>query len=196
MVSLGQSSLMGFLDLPEAMALGRREICREVASGGRVVGFGWFAIGVTRGRALVYYVSFFLYFWLLATVAAAHILGSYLYIGLNWFGLHWNEAFSSLQIKGYKNILRFRIEPQTGDLEVFSLGLDRVPKRWVGDQSWYPHMATPSHEWPQPSRWRSLDDCTLRVVDHFKLKKAGVPGKEAGEKSGAGVSSDAARATK
>lgn len=171
-----QSSLMSILDLPDAMAYSRREICREVLQGSSVMGVGWLHVGVSRGRALVYYVSFFLYFWLLATVSAAHILGSYLYFGLNWFGLHWNEAFSSLQIKGYKNILRFRIVPGTGDLEVYSLGIDRVPKTWVEDEAWNPYLPTGSHEWEQPSRWRSTDPCPVRVVDHFQLCKAGKPG--------------------
>lgn len=76
--------------------------------------------------------------------------------------LHYNEAFSSLRIEGFKNFLRFHITTQ-GDLEVcgrvgerapgclsdrsaaphpsprrqmFVIGCDRVPRAWKRDPAW------------------------------------------------------------
>ncbi|MDE1148853.1 MAG: hypothetical protein PW843_19985 [Azospirillaceae bacterium] len=57
---------------------------------------------------------------------AATVMGIYLLISLNGFKLHWNEAFSSMRIEGYKNFLRLKIDPK-GDLTVYPIGLVRTP---------------------------------------------------------------------
>ena len=45
------------------------------------------------------------------------------------------EAFSSLRIESFKNLLRMHITPE-GNLEVFALGLDKVAKKWERDPEW------------------------------------------------------------
>jgi hypothetical protein len=45
---------------------------------------------------------------------------------------HYDEGFSSLRNKDYKNFLRFRIDRHTGDLECFGLGFTETPTQWVG----------------------------------------------------------------
>jgi hypothetical protein len=57
------------------------------------------------------------------------IMGAYLFVSLNLFGRHSNEAFSSLACEDYKNFLRLRIEPG-GKLTIFPIGIRRVARRW------------------------------------------------------------------
>jgi hypothetical protein len=63
------------------------------------------------------------------------IMGIYLLITLNVFGVHHNEAFSSLSIERYKNFLRFRIDAD-GTLTIFPIGIETPVKDWKkGDRS-------------------------------------------------------------
>jgi hypothetical protein len=59
----------------------------------------------------------------------ALIMGAYLFVSLNLFGRHSNEAFSSLACEDYKNFLRLKIEP-SGKLTIFPIGIRRVARRW------------------------------------------------------------------
>jgi len=66
--------------------------------------------------------------------AAGHIFGSvimgvYLIVMLNGFGVHHNEAFSSLKIENYKNFLRMRID-SNGDLTILPIGIEKAHKKW------------------------------------------------------------------
>ena len=56
-------------------------------------------------------------------------MGTYLYISLNLFKRHRNEAFSSLKVEDWKNFLRLRID-KGGTLTIFPIGIERVPRRW------------------------------------------------------------------
>jgi hypothetical protein len=62
-------------------------------------------------------------------VVGSVLVGVYLLLSVQVFGRHSNEAFSSLKIADYKQWLRLRIAPD-GKLTVFSIGMDRVPRRW------------------------------------------------------------------
>lgn len=64
---------------------------------------------------------------LIGGTLAATIMGLYLLISLNMFGAHWNEAFSSLRIEGYKCFLRMHIG-HDGSLTIYPIGLVNVPK--------------------------------------------------------------------
>jgi hypothetical protein len=57
------------------------------------------------------------------------VLGIYLFVSLNVFGRHHNEAFSSLAIPDWKNFLRLHIDAQ-GTLRIYPIGIDRVPRTW------------------------------------------------------------------
>jgi hypothetical protein len=57
------------------------------------------------------------------------IMGNYLFISLNIFGRHHNEAFSALKIEDYKNFVRFKIE-KNGDLLMYPVGVKKVIKKW------------------------------------------------------------------
>jgi hypothetical protein len=57
------------------------------------------------------------------------IMGAYLFVSLNLFGRHSNEAFSSLACEDYKNFLRLKIEPG-GRLTIFPIGIRKVARHW------------------------------------------------------------------
>jgi hypothetical protein len=63
--------------------------------------------------------------WLIGSL----IMGAYLFISLNLFGRHSNEAFSSLSIPDWKNFLRIRITAD-GDLTIYPIGIQKVPRVW------------------------------------------------------------------
>jgi Calcineurin-like phosphoesterase len=66
-----------------------------------------------------------------AGIGAATVMGVYLFIMLNVFKVHWNEAFSSLRIANYDGFLRLKIDA-SGKLTVYSIAIDKVP---TGDQA-------------------------------------------------------------
>jgi hypothetical protein len=64
-------------------------------------------------------------------IVGSLVLGTYLFVSLNWFGRHSSEAFSSLAIPDWKNFLRLHVDAQ-GALRIYPIGIDRVPRRWRG----------------------------------------------------------------
>lgn len=62
-------------------------------------------------------------------IVGSWIMGVYVLIALNIFGIHHNEAFSALKIEGYKNFLRFKID-KNGDLTVYPIGIEAPIKDW------------------------------------------------------------------
>lgn len=67
-------------------------------------------------------------------IIGSFIMGVYLFISLNVFGRHSNEAFSSLAIQDWKNFLRIKIEP-TGEVSIYPIGIRRVPRKWKARES-------------------------------------------------------------
>jgi hypothetical protein len=63
-------------------------------------------------------------------LAGSLLMGLYLFVSLNLFGRHRNEAFSALRISDYKNFLRLRIDAD-GRLDIYPVGIDRVPRDWT-----------------------------------------------------------------
>jgi hypothetical protein len=57
------------------------------------------------------------------------VTGLYLWLSVNGFGAHSNEAFGALSLPDWKNFLRLRFEPD-GGLTIYPVGLERVPRRW------------------------------------------------------------------
>jgi len=62
-------------------------------------------------------------------LVGSFLMGLYLLLSLNGFGRHSNEAFSALRIEDYKHFLRLHVDAE-GQLRIFPLGLERVPRRW------------------------------------------------------------------
>jgi len=62
-------------------------------------------------------------------IAGSLVIGVYLFVSLNKFGRHGNEAFSALAIPDWKNFLRLHID-HDGALRIYPIGIDRVARRW------------------------------------------------------------------
>jgi hypothetical protein len=62
-------------------------------------------------------------------VFGAFVMGVYLYVSLNVFGRHRNEAFSALKEERYKSFLRLRIE-EDGSTTLYAIGMERPPSDW------------------------------------------------------------------
>ncbi|KAJ0980805.1 hypothetical protein J5N97_009060 [Dioscorea zingiberensis] len=156
--------LMSAFDVPEVMAVTRSSICKRGMD------------SLSRSGATIYFASVFLYFWVLSTPVVSLIFGSYLYICINWFHIHFDEAFSSLRIANYKSFTRFHITGN-GDLEVFTLAVDKIPKDWKLDPKWDSEPKRPlqlSHHRKYPSKWSAASTPdpinTVRIVDHFVIQ--------------------------
>ncbi|KAF9622475.1 hypothetical protein IFM89_031879 [Coptis chinensis] len=156
---------MSAFDVPEVMAVTRTNICKNGMD------------SLSRGGAIIYYAAVFLYFWVFSTPVVSLVFGSYLYICINWLHIHFDEAFSSLRIANYKSFTRFHIT-HDGDLEVYTLAVDKVPKEWKLDPEWdgeprQPHQL--SHMRKYPSKWTAAvaqqDPLnSVRIVDHFVIQ--------------------------
>jgi len=148
---------MAVYDIPEAIAVVRNVVC---AAPNTAAGFA----SLTRLQVWAYYGGMLAYYWLLAIPAMGFVFGLYLYISVCWFHVHYDEAFSALRIANYKGLSRLHITPE-GDLEIFTLGMDRVPTSWREDPRWYgPGGAgngrMPSHVATYPSRWVPAESCS------------------------------------
>ena len=97
---------------------------------------GWIALLVTdRGLHLGYghvpqLLLSGLITFVLGAIVGSFILGFYLFVSIRIFGRHSTEAFSALRIQDFKQWLRLRID-STGALTIYSIALDRVPRRWA-----------------------------------------------------------------
>ncbi|KAJ3670232.1 hypothetical protein LUZ60_010556 [Juncus effusus] len=158
--------LMSAFDVPEVMAVTRTNICKNGM------------MSLSRSVSAIYYASVFIYFWVFSTPVVSLIFGSYLYICINWFHVHFDEAFSSLRIANYKAFTRFHIR-KDGDLEVFTLAVDKVPKDWKLDPEWEAEEKLPhemSHERKFPSMWKAASSSSdptnsVKLIDHFVIKR-------------------------
>ena len=70
--------------------------------------------------------------------------------------MHYDEAFSSLQVPHFKGFCRFHVT-KAGDLEMFGLALEKVPQAWREDPRWRTPQGggnrdAPAHRAKFPSR--------------------------------------------
>jgi hypothetical protein len=70
-------------------------------------------------------------------VVGSILMGLYLYISLNIFKRHRNEAFSALKVEDWKHFLRIIIKD--GRLTILPIGIQRVPKHWKPANAQDPH---------------------------------------------------------
>jgi hypothetical protein len=164
----GLEWLLRFVDFPSSLIRNRQPLCSMDPT------------FVTRDLVFRYLWRLFPFFWIIATPVAAQIMGTYLFLSVNWLGCHMNEAFSSLRIEDYKHFIRMFIDPVTENLHVYVVGVDTVPKHWEEDPAWDVNLfkaagqpLPPSARWVSPSRWRptgnNYSDPTL--VDYFVIPK-------------------------
>ena len=87
---------------------------------------------------------------------------------------HNDIGFSSLQLQHYKNFVKLHICEKSGDLEVFAIGLNKVPSRWMKDSQWdgdkLTRLKIPSWKWARPSKWVPVKDSNSvyspQVIDY------------------------------
>ena len=165
-----------FIDIPGVLTTKHQLIC---SVGG--------VQPVDRYVLLSYYLSLAAYFFVLAIPVAGLIFGTWLTLTLVVFRAQHNEGFSSLRIQHWKNLLRCHVK-SNGDLEVYALGLDRVPKLWLKDESWDGSKSAirsrmkdnknkeyePSWKWDNPSKWRAERNDPRhvpRIIDYTCITK-------------------------
>jgi hypothetical protein len=160
--------LLRFVDFPSSLIRNRQPLCHVTDPS-----------SVTRDLMFRYIWRLFPFFWVIATPVAAQIMGTYLFLCINWLGVHMNEAFSSLRIEDYKHVLRMYIDPLTENLHVYVVGLENVAKHWEEDPAWDPTLfkaagqpVPPSSRWVSPSRWRPTGNYSEpSLVDYFVVPK-------------------------
>ncbi|NVJ07020.1 metallophosphoesterase [Myxococcus sp. AM001] len=97
-------------------------VCPEISADGIHCEAGWWHLA---GKFLLSSGFTFLGGFLVGPF----VMGLYLWLSVNRFGAHSNEAFISLALPDWKNFLRLRIG-EDGRLTVFPVGLERVPRKW------------------------------------------------------------------
>lgn len=70
-----------------------------------------------------------LFIFLGGWIIGSCLMGIYLFVSLNIFSRHSNEAFSSLAIQDWKNFLKLKIDTD-GSLTIYPIGIRRVPRKW------------------------------------------------------------------
>ncbi|ETO31334.1 hypothetical protein RFI_05786, partial [Reticulomyxa filosa] len=89
----------------------------------------------SRAHRLLYHITAVLFYWILCTPLAAFVVALYLFVSVNFLGIHFTEAFSSMRMEDFKNFLRCHID-KDGSLSIYAIGVDKVPRRWQQDSEW------------------------------------------------------------
>ena len=134
----GVQRLMFLFDLPGQLSADHVDMCKALCEGGKEclgVKDALLWAEIPRLQISIYGAGWSLYFFIIAIPCAGSIFGSWLAFTLTIFNGQWNEGFSSLRIQHWKNVIRCHIK-KNGDLEIFAIGLDRVPKKWRMDEKW------------------------------------------------------------
>ena len=154
--------ISNIVDVPDNMAHYKQTMCDSPDT-------------MTRGQMWLYYFNCGLYLWVLMTPLVSFVFGAYLYVASTFLNAHYTEAFSSLRLEVYKNFLRFHIN-RDGDLEVYTLGIDHVPKQWTKSSTWSGHTqdgTVPSYEWSEPSvlKPEKGEPDRIKLIDYLVINK-------------------------
>ena len=183
-------------DSTQTQFIVRQQMCNRTKMSGSNGGIH----GTSKEEDVLYLIYLFLrlvWFWILACPIVSTVIAGYLWLSVGYLGMHWNEGFSSLQHSGYKNFVRMKIK-KNGDLELFVIGIDKVPNNWVLDPERVKKETTeavdelmkeygedgedgdgdvPSHRLKRPSKWveemngkpTKRNEMEIRLVDHFVI---------------------------
>ena len=66
--------------------------------------------------------------YIVGFLIAPFLTYTYFYICVLNFNVHYNEGISNLEIQDFKGFLRFKVTAES--LEVYALGIDKVPSKW------------------------------------------------------------------
>lgn len=119
-----------------------------------------------------------LYFLCVAIPFAGGIFGTWLTVSSNVFQSQANLSFSALMFEHYKNFLKLHIK-ENGELEVFAIGLQKVPTKWCKDSQWDGRRSKwqkqePTWLWEKPSKWIPQKDMKVfqpQIVDYTCIAK-------------------------
>merc|ERR1711990_764697 len=67
-------------------------------------------LGGASGLAYTYIALELAWLWTFSCSACAFVFGMYLFVSVNYIGVHWNEAFSSLRIANFKNFVKMKVD--------------------------------------------------------------------------------------
>jgi hypothetical protein len=104
----------------------------HVAAGFLIYWFAVYAAITIAGlapKSVPQYVMTGTLIFVLSWVVGSILVGAYLLVSLNVFGLHQNEAFSALRIQDWKGFLRCRVG-KDGSLTMRFIGFRKIPRRW------------------------------------------------------------------
>jgi Calcineurin-like phosphoesterase len=96
-------------------------------------------------------------------IVGSFLMGLYLTFALNICGQHMTAAFSSLRIQDWKNFLRLKLDLTTGQLTIYPIGIDRVPRNqdWTTD----PAGQSMSYVLPTAPHYRPSQELHGRLIE-------------------------------
>jgi calcineurin-like phosphoesterase family protein len=80
--------------------------------------------------------------FVLGWIVGSIVMGIYLFVSLNFFGRHSNEAFSALAIPDWKHFLRLRVDAK--GLTIYPIGIRKVARKWQETGSTTSSMYVPN----------------------------------------------------
>mmetsp|Transcript_9815 Transcript_9815/g.10864 ORF Transcript_9815/g.10864 Transcript_9815/m.10864 type:complete len:1205 (-) Transcript_9815:65-3679(-) len=174
---------LSIFDLPGLVAHHHHDICGTLCDNGMeclVTHDKYRFLIIERVAYLKYIVAISLYFVCVAIPFAGGIFGGWLTITSNVFKSQSDLAFSALMVEHWKNFLKLHIK-DNGDLEVFAIGLQKVPTNWTKDSKWdgrrtkrQKNNDSPTWSWNRPSKWvpvKNSKSCNPRIVDYTCIRK-------------------------
>jgi len=84
-----------------------------------------YSVGAPLSGEFIPFIIFITVTFVISSVLGGFVFGSYLGLALNWFGLHWNNAFSSLRIGDYCNFLRMQFNDD-GKLTIYAIEIEKI----------------------------------------------------------------------
>jgi hypothetical protein len=96
----------------------------------------------------------------LGALTSVIVVGIYMYAYLRRSGVHWNEAFSLLQLQSHKCFMRIKITKN--ELRAYVIGLEQVPREWHFNEAPRGRLFNPG----EPDSKATL---AFQVVDEFSV---------------------------
>jgi len=171
-------------DLPTVIAQNHHDTCAILCSGGMECLRSHDRVryqSIDRGVFVPYLAAVTLYYIFLAVPLAGSIFGSWLALCLNLFHCQSDLGFSCVQIQHWKNFVKLHIRPD-GELEIFAIGLEKVPTDWTKDPMWQGQGTQskkksdvrPSWTLQHPSKWvprKDLKKHIPQIIDNTCIPK-------------------------
>lgn len=126
---------------------------------------GLAAYGLSPGR-IRFNLLFLGALFAVGSFLGALLFSTYLYFAARFTGVHVGELFSSMNIAGYKNLLRMRLSPD-GTLRVYAIGLKNVPDDWTFRAPGPDDHGAP---WFESKKFRREKGYEPHIIEWFDLR--------------------------